>query len=300
MSIFSIRRYFALFLAFLFTVGVPTPSQTHDVKNKEECLMNFSVLSDVHVEMNNDNTRKRFVSALRDIKNSETPNDALVFLGDNTMGGQIAENLLFNGLVELIEPAKSVYTAMGNHDTGNGQSEAMFQSRAAYFWNCFNSFNGTNVESPYYYYEEFENCFFVFMATEADAVNVPTISIEQVQWLDSVLAKADEAGVPAFVFNHHPLNYIDENGAALIETLMRHHDVFYISGHNHAPKLDIGRFGADTHYIVVPKCTDIPAEGVQDDTGAGLQIEIYENEVVIRARRFCTSEWLGEYSFAIG
>ncbi|MDD6146708.1 MAG: metallophosphoesterase [Oscillospiraceae bacterium] len=293
------QRCLALFLALIFSIGVPTPTQTHDVKDKDECLMSFSVLSDVHVEMNNNTTRKRFVSVLYDVKNAETENDALVFLGDNTMNGQVGENLVFNGLIDLVDPAKAVYTAMGNHDTGNGNGEDNYRRRAAYFWNCFNDFNGTNVKAPYYYAQEFDNCVFAFMASEADASNFPTISKEQVQWLDGVLAKTDEAGVPAFVFNHHPLKYIDENGAALLETLMRHHNVFFINGHDHDSFLDIGNFDPDTHYIVVPKCTDLPEEGMQDDTGAGLQIEIYDGEVLVRARRFCTSEWLGEYSFSI-
>ena len=54
-----------------------------------------------------------------------------------------------------------------------------------------------------------------------------------------------------------------------------------------------------TYKLIIPKCTDVPADGVQDDSGAGLQIEVYENEVVVRARRFCTSEWLGEYRYPV-
>lgn len=299
MFIVKIRKLAALVLATLFLIGVPVSAQTHDVKDADRCLMNFSVLSDAHVEMNNNNTRKRFVSTLYDVKNCTTENDALVFLGDNTMSGQVAENLLFNGLLDLIKPAASVYTAMGNHDTGNGAGEKVFEARAAYFWNCFNSFHGTDVQAPYYYAKEFDHCVMAFMASESDNSNTFSVSQEQITWLDGVLTKADEAGVPAFVFNHHPLQYIESNHAALLDVLMKHHNVFFINGHDHVSSLEIGRWGRDTYYIVVPKCTDVPADGVQDDTGAGLQIELYEDEVLVRARRFSTSEWLSEYSFPV-
>ena len=299
MYLVKLRKLIALILATVFLIGVPIATEPYDVKDKDNCLMNFSVLSDVHIEMNNSVSRKRFVSALYDVKNCQTQNDALVFLGDNTMSGQVAENLLFNGLIDVIKPAASVYTAMGNHDTGNGAGEKVFEKRAAYFWNCFNSFHGTDVKAPYYYSQELDHAVFAFMASEADNSDMPTISKEQVDWLDGVLAKADEKGVPAFVFCHHPLDFIDENGAELLYVLMQHHNVFFINGHTHTNKIETRQWGDDTYKIIVPKCTDVPADGVQDDSGAGLQIEVYENEVVVRARRFCTSEWLGEYRYPV-
>ena len=69
MYLVKLRKLIALILATVFLIGVPIATEPYDVKDKDSCLMNFSVLSDVHIEMNNSVSRKRFVSALYDVKN---------------------------------------------------------------------------------------------------------------------------------------------------------------------------------------------------------------------------------------
>lgn len=300
--IFLIRRFIAMFLASFIIMGVPAVSETHDVKDPENCKMNFSVVTDAHIEgVSVDNERTRparqlFVKAMRDIKNCKTENDAVVFLGDNTMNGQDIENLFFYGMIENIQPAKNIYTAMGNHDTGNGIND--YEKRAKRFWSYYNGFTNSNVQKPYYYYEMLDNCCFIFMASESDAVNAADISMEQIQWLDGVLTEAENAGVPAFVFNHHTPWHIQANSSELIDVLTKHHDVFYMSGHTHTTQLTAYDFDEDTHYFNIPKMTDkgVTDDGTKNDSGLGLQVEIYDSEVTIRGRHFCTSEW-SDYDF---
>lgn len=301
--IFIIRRFFALFFAAIFMLGSAGVSQTHDVKDPENCKMNFSVMSDVHMEgfaTDFDRVRPaqlRFFNALRDIKNNKTTNDALVFLGDNTMGGQDFENMLFYGVIETIKPAEKIFTAMGNHDSGNGQNK--YDSAAKTFWSYFNGFTGHNVTKPYYY-EKLKNCYFIFMGSESDAVHTPDISDEQLTWLDEILTKAEADGLPAFVFNHHTPWHLADKSATLIDIITKHSDVFYISGHTHTTKLTASDFDEDSHYINLPKSTDLNTNGESDDAGLGLQVEIYESEIVMRARRFYNSEWSNyEFTYAV-
>lgn len=298
MLITTIRKVVASFLALFLLLGVSLPTETHDVKDAENCKMNFTVLSDAHMEGNNKPPRDRFIQTLYDVKNCETPNDALVFLGDNTMNGQNIENLFFYGLIERIQPAESIYTAMGNHDTGNGVDQ--YDKLASRFWSYYNAFTGNQVEAPYYYSVKLDDCYFIFMASESDAVNSPDISIEQINWLDGVLTEAENDNLPAFVFNHHPYTHLIENYTELLDVLVAHHDVFYICGHTHTTKLLAFDFDYDSHYINLPKCTDIVSSTDEyDDAGTGIQVEIYDSQVVIRARRFYASEWLYEYDYSI-
>lgn len=293
-----LRKSIASFLALFLLIGVPATEQTHDVTDSDSCKYNFTVLSDVHMEGNNKAQRDRYIKTLYDVKNNESGNDAVVFLGDNTMNGQDIENLFFWGITDKIHPSDNIYTVMGNHDTGNGVNK--FDRLSNRFWSYYNGFTGKNIPSPYYYCEALEDCYFIFMSTESDAVNSPDISDAQISWVDACLDKAEKDGVPAFIFNHHPYMYYQSGGDALAEVIEKHSDVFYICGHTHTTHMTVLSLDEDSHYINLPKCTDInDSENSEDDTGLGIQVEIYDSEVLIRARRFYNCEWVYEYSFDI-
>lgn len=52
----------------------------------------------------------------------------------------------------------------------------------------------------------------------------------------------------------------------------------------------------DSYSVNLPKCTVESADYAADDSGLGVQIYVFDNEVRIRARRYYDSQW-GNYDF---
>lgn len=83
-----LRKAVSAVLSFviLLWTGIFFGGSEAEVQNVENYNLNFTVLSDVHMEGNNGNTFKVFSKILTDIKNN-VQSDAIVFLGDDTMNG---------------------------------------------------------------------------------------------------------------------------------------------------------------------------------------------------------------------
>lgn len=271
--------------------GVGSESKQADIQGYN---LSFAVLSDVHMEGNNPERFKKFAQILSDIKRN-VPSDTIAFLGDNTMNGQIIENLFFHGFINEIKPVEKVYTVMGNHDTGNGNDK--YDSLSKRFWSYYNTFNNENVDNVYYW-REVNGYRFVFLGSESDNVNTSVISEAQLQWLDKVLSENDAGGKPVFVFNHHPYNYLEneDNAVKLERILTEHKNVFYLSGHTHTTQTAFERFDEDSYSFNLPRCTEATDNSDTNDSGLGLQIYVFDNEVQVKSRRYYDSRW-GKYDF---
>lgn len=271
--------------------GVGSESTQSDIQGYN---LSFAVLSDVHMEGNNPERFEKFAQILSDIKRN-VPSDTIAFLGDNTMNGQIIENLFFHGFINEIKPVEKVYTVMGNHDTGNGIDK--YDSLSKRFWSYYNTFNNENVDNVYYW-REVNGYRFVFLGSESDNVNTSVISEAQLQWLDGVLAENDNTGKPVFVFNHHPYNYLEnaDNAVELERILTEHKNVFYLSGHTHTTQMDFEKFDEDSYSFNLPRCTEATDNADTNDSGLGLQIYVFDNEVQVKSRRYYDSQW-GKYDF---
>lgn len=256
--------------------------------------LSFAVLSDVHMEGNNPERFKKFAQILSDIK-TNVPSDTIAFLGDNTMNGQIIENLFFHGFINKIKPVEKTYTVMGNHDTGNGIDK--YNSLSKRFWSYYNTFNNENVDNVYYT-RDVNGYKFVFLGSESDNVNTSVISETQLQWLDRVLSENDAGGKPVFVFNHHPYNYLEnEDCSAELERLLTEHkNVFYFSGHTHTTQMDFEKFDEDSYSFNLPRCTEATDNVDTNDSGLGLQIYVFDDEVKVKSRRYYDYQW-GKYEF---
>ncbi|MCR5689201.1 MAG: hypothetical protein K6G71_03040, partial [Clostridiales bacterium] len=96
-------RFIAALLAAVMLLGTASIRYAeYDVYDPENCLLDFSVLSDSHIEGNNIPRYNVLAGSLRDVKKNASGNDAVVFLGDNTMNCQHIENLLFHGAVASV------------------------------------------------------------------------------------------------------------------------------------------------------------------------------------------------------
>ncbi len=255
---------------------------TYTAEKPEEVIMSFSAVSDIHVESNNPKPYKVFYDVLEGLK-SGGDNDAVVFLGDNTMNGQIIENIFFFSAVRAMNPAENIFVAMGNHDIGNGNGDYNKFRNEYIINNMF--YLGNNIGNKPYYYKVVNGCYMIFLASEALAVNDCFMTEEQLIWLRSVLDEAEAAGSPIFVFNHHPLYQLTGvESDALAEVLNDYDNLLYLYGHTHK-ELDAYSFGVQggVGTINVPRAT---AEG------NGVVVEVYEDEVVVRGRNFIANEWI--------
>ena len=143
---------------------------------------------------------------------------------------------------------------------------------------------------------------------------------EQIQFLDDSLAEAADRDLPMFVICHVPVEGVngqdiiypdgglDDNSDAVRTILEKYENVFFISGHVHTgingPLVE-NAFGfscVETHngvnYINLPTYMIVNRYGVPWG-GMGFQMEVYEDEVLFRARNFGSSKWYPVYDHSV-
>lgn len=268
----------------------------YEAEAPEELVMSFSAVSDIHVETNNPKSYKAFYDILEGVKAGEN-HDALVFLGDNVMNGQVLENLFFYLGVRSVMPAENNFVVMGNHDIGNGQGD-YDEFRAGFIANN-NLFLGNSLQKPYYY-KVVNGCYMIFIAPEALTVNTCIMSEEQLSWVEEILNKAKAEDAPAFVFNHHPLYYLEGvESDALAKLLSGYDNLLYICGHTH-DELGEDNFRQEggVNIINLPRSSEV----VDYEPGDGIVVEVYEDEILVKGRNFVDGEWIDglEYRYPLG
>ena len=283
-------------------------------KNEDPELV-FSVLSDVHMEGNNLERFNLFGEGIRDV-NSATRNDALVFLGDNTMNGQNIEHTFFYGLLDRYNSIEDVLVTSGNHDLcPSEQNSGDYNTQANQFISFHNTFLEENIEKAYYS-REINGYKFIVLASESDAGVQQYLSVEQLLWLENELDSAESLGNPVFIFNHYPLNhtwpFVWTEGhvgleSELLHLLMRksNNQIVYFSGHLH-----MGLNDNEVSYVNEENITyiSVPAFGADNNVGnadiqnngMGLYVEVYKDEILVRVRNYAEHEWMDiEYSFPV-
>jgi len=153
------------------------------------------------------------------------------------------------------------------------------------------------------------------------------ISDEQLDWLAAEMEKASEDGLPIFVICHWPINQthglpetwgeedmepddggIGDQSARAEEILKAYKNVFMISGHIHSgfsneSQNNINGYvsvesDGSFHSINLPSYMYMTFRG-RIANGTGFTFEVYENEVVIRARSFSAGVWYTDYNWTI-
>ena len=284
---------------FLLSAGFGH-SDPYDVRDPESCQLNFSVLSDSHIESNNLARYRIFAKCLKDVRQNQSGNDAVVFLGDNTMNGQSIENMIFHGTVARILKGENVLPVLGNHDIGNGEGD--YEKLQNRWYDYTRAFFDRDLSHPYYY-EVVDGYYFIVLGMEAQEVYEMYISEEQYFWLEDVLADAGNSGKPAFVFSHYPADdAVDADGNTtdrLVDLLADYnseHDLFAFVGHTHMPMHLFWSFKTYDGFpeIYLPRLTDLSGEMDNEDyadTGVGVEVEVYSDRVEVRGRDFYRGEW---------
>ena len=296
---FGLRALALVVSVVMVLVAGFATGESYDVRDPENCKLNFSILSDSHIEGNNFPRYKVYTHCLQDVRKNKSGNDAVIFLGDNTMNGQIIENTLFHGAAHMLLPGQKILPVVGNHDIGNGEGD--YNKLQTRWYDYTRAFFGKDLEHPYYY-DVIDGCYFIVLGIEEQLVYEMTMTEAQFAWLEDVLAKAADSGKPVFVFSHYPADDAqDENGntdrlVKMLADFNKDHDLFYFCGHTHMPLYLFWSFHDSDGFpeIYLPRLTELAGADdheVFDNTGIGIEVELYQNELLVRGRNFYTGQW---------
>lgn len=326
----AILKTFIAYLLSLLSIfnlagfGGNTGDNTFKVKNEQNILLNFAAVSDIH--MTDEYLRRVILECgLDDMDNAVNELDALILAGDMTDHGLDEEYANLSKAFESYLPAKQILTAVGNHDTWT-DDEDRYEPAKQNFIKYTTEIAGREL-TECYYSTEINGYTFIVMASESTHV-AAYISETQLQWLRAEMDKAAEKELPVFVVSHWPLAYThglpeawgDEEdtdplkgsmGAqsqAVESVLKDYENVFLVTGHIHSGLVNeensdfYGYASVESdgsfHSVNLPSYMFLSSQG-NFMNGCGYSVEVYENEVVFRARNFITGVWLTDYDVTI-
>ena len=318
MTVFmSIINNFPAFLMAIILTVVPYAGLELPVINnaEEDCLLTVELISDVHVEEKELFRQMFLASGFTNLRFAKADIGAVVVAGDIT---NYADEPSLAKYYELLEKYSTVpvITAAGNHDIGHvgdrDVTDITREEAMANFIRYNNKYMGMENEHTYYS-TEINGYKFIVVGDEVidgghwDGMD---ITAEQMAFIDCELASAN--GEPVFVICHWPVD--EMNGQHIIypdgeielekndiKTVMeKYENVFYISGHSHGGIRSTwaGEFCefANVEQENGVTYVSLPSYGILNSfgypwSGTGMQMEVYEDQVIFRPRNFLTNAW---------
>ena len=309
---------------FTFPIfGFFAGEDNYQVKDAEDIKLNFAAISDIH--MTDEFARVQVLKCgLWDMDHAADKLDALVLAGDLTDHGLEEEYENLKKAFEPYTPAKEILMAVGNHDTWTDEDDR-YEPAKENFIRYSKEITGREL-TECYYTTEINGYTFIVMASEGTSTSA-YISDTQLQWLREEMDKAAEKELPIFVVSHWPLaethglpeTWGDEEPELLdgsfgdqnyqVEAILKDYEnVFMISGHIHNGlvndrQADIYGYTSvesdgSFHSINLPSYMYMGIRG-RVFNGLGYSIEVYEKEVLIRARSFTSDVWYTDYDVTI-
>ena len=307
--------FFKLFTVIItviysFNGGIVAPSTAQPIKakNPDEVKLVFATIADPQVSNYMFGRYQSFQEACMDLRNAETKLDVVVGVGDIAENGLLEEyQLAYN---EFYGMSDRYIMATGNHDL----RLRLYSQSVDRFSNFTNSLNRDEDMTQLWYSEEVNGYKFIVMGSDRTEFEEAYISPEQLEWLDSELASAN--GKPVFVVLHQPLklthnlpttwgNGTNKEAGSVgaqndeIRAILTKHaedgNVFLITGHLHAGFSQYSYQQIEGfHSVNVPALSIENKDGEEGGNGSGLTyiVEVYEDEVIFRARNCETGEWL--------
>ncbi|MBQ3007440.1 MAG: metallophosphoesterase [Clostridia bacterium] len=322
----AVKQIIALIVSLLTTVFPSSEFlagfEALELATKEDnCRLNASIVSDIHIDVDWPIGEWIWANGLNDLERSKDTIDALIVSGDLTNYGDAASMESFYKIMYDSRCAENWVIAMGNHDVGHVEDRPQEQARQE-FVDLYNSLNpsGEKIEKAYYKTDINGYRFVVLCDDGDDTWDTPDMAPEQLQFLDDSLAEAADRDLPMFVVCHVPVEGVngqdviwedgglDDNSDAVQAILEKYENVFFISGHVHTglngPLVEnvFGFSCVETingvNYINLPTYMIINRYGVPWG-GMGFQMEVYDDEVLFRARNFGSSKWYPVYNHTV-
>ena len=319
-------KLFALIMSvvYSFNGGVVAPSTDDVIKAKnDDAKLVFATVADPQVSNYMFDRYQSFQTACMDLRNADRL-DAIVGIGDIAENGLAEEYQLVYD--ELNGVAPRFVMAEGNHDI-RLRAYSQSYSRFSTFTNSLNGdtymTDNAYAEGKFAYSETVNGYKFIVMGSDKMVFEESYISPEQLEWIDSELASV-EKGMPVFVVLHQPLklthnlpttwgNGTNKNAGSVgdqndeIRALLAKHGadktVILLTGHLHAgfSQYSYEYLDDSFHSINVPALSIENKDGEEGGNGSGITyiVEVYDDEVLFRARRCSTGEWLSQWDTSI-
>ncbi len=300
---------------------------------QQDCRVSFAAVSDTHLRGNFKLIFQGMLElGLRDMEKAKDRLDAVAFVGDITNHGYCEQWDVFADAAGKYDIADNKLVIVGNHDTW-GPNRDEFDNPTDGVKPTFIRYNKmvSDREITQMYYADVINGYsFIVLGSEEDRTSA-YLSDAQLQWFAREMEKASGTEEPIFVFLHQPINEthglpynwemneqdpadkggVGDQSAQLLEILKKYDNVFYISGHIHAGFKNSGS-KAGAPYASVETIennngnpitlVNLPSymyfdflHGGHIANGCGWIIEVYDDEVLLRARNFATGTWIKLY-----
>ncbi|MBR6005643.1 MAG: metallophosphoesterase, partial [Clostridia bacterium] len=306
-------RFLSLILSAYVSLFAPIvpPSAEEPIKplDEREVKLVFAAVADSQVSNYLLSRYPVFTEAAQDLHNAEYPLDALVIAGDIVENGLSEEyQLVYDGLSGI---DTRYILAEGNHDI----RLRSYKQASERFFALANALNGDESMDCFHYYEKVNGYKFIVLGSDRTEFEESYISDEQLAWLDSELEDSD--GEPTFVILHQPLkdthglpgtwgSPVDSAGSvgaqsdALKEILTGYKNVVLITGHLHT---GFGKYTYETmgdlHMVNLPSLCINNKDCDYAGPGIGYIVEVYDSEILFRARDFAKGKWVKDFDFSI-
>ncbi len=300
-------KLFLAIMALVFSINGyvgPSTETPITVSNPDEVQATMAVIADPQISNYMFGRYPVFKAASEDLHNSEAKFDALIGVGDIAENGLSVEyQLIYDGISGL---DTRYIMASGNHDI----RLRLYKQSLDTFSHFVNTLNGDESYESYHFSERVNGYKVIVLGSDKTVFEEAYLSDAQLEWLNNEIKAED--GKPVFVVIHQPLknthnievawNSPFEGGGsvgaqsiALKSILSKYENVFLISGHLHSG------FGPDSynnvdgiHSINLPSLTIENKDGTYNNAGTGYILEVYEDEVIFRARDFAKGVWVAE------
>jgi len=292
-----LRAFGFLMSLVLMWTAPPKQGTTIEPVDKDGLKLQFSAIADTHITINEFGNINNLAKSLQDMRASQVRQDALVLVGDNGGRSGMTNYLTLYSLLSHYNPAKNILAAIGNHDL-DGISWLGYgpQERHQFY---YRSLTCADTGGKPYYNREINGYTFIVLGSEyeiwpMEGEDAPRgyLSQAQLDWLDDSI-RAAAAGKPVFIFMHQTLNNlhawggIGEQSEDLRAILERYPNIIIFNGHMHNPP--------GMRQVNGVTFVNLPAFVTRDNNPEpcrGFQVEVYDGEVILRARDYLNSEWL--------
>lgn len=327
-SVFTAFMY-KLLLAFIsFTTlfgGVIAPPATDDpIKSldADNVKLTVALWGDPQLSDYKADRHQYTKNASLDLANASEQIDALVMVGDITENGKGAEYQLILDYIAVAEDKIDNHIfSVGNHDV---RLRAYSQVVDTFSEFCLAANDKLDINALAYkegklsYSYEVNGYSFVVLNTDKSVFEESYFSDECLAWFDGELANATKDGKPVFVILHQPLKEthqiwnswnsaipnagtVGKQGDEIQAILNKYNNVFLITGHLH--------MGFDSEWSIhqidnfwgvnVPGIGPNNTDGDYNGPGLSYMMEVYEDQVIFRARDFNLGKYVPEYDVAI-
>lgn len=288
----------------------------------KDIKLSATIVSDTHIDEKHPVKIIPMYQLIRALKNAKSINaDAFITVGDTTSrGSKINWDMTRSCFRRVPDAAKKIILTIGNHD---GWNDDGFDSAINEYYSAYNDICARKITTPYFS-EVINGYYFICIGTDSDSGCEAELSDTQMDWFRNEMDKAGKTEKPIFVFCHQSLNQrhglprtwdrvedpnrpLDDGGIGarsdeVAEILKKYKNVFYFSGHSH-----MGLCGEDMMknegystfedengltLINLPSLSCGNHHGEIQKLGMGVQLEIYEDRVILRPKSFISGRFI--------